>query len=74
MYQASITYSGYSLTDILVKGRNNMNKLVKIFVRWTSYIAALHIDICPNNVQHSQTETEGLVLAKISVGRKSQSQ
>lgn len=71
---SNVTCSGCSLTDILVKGCNNMNKLIKIFIRWTSYIAALHTDICLKNIQYSQTETGGLVLVKISVGRKSQSQ
>ena len=42
---SSNTGSGFSLNDILVKGRNNMNKLVEIFIRWTTHAAALHIDV-----------------------------
>ena len=39
------TGSGFSLNDILVKGRNNMNKLVEMFIRWTTHAAALHTDV-----------------------------
>ena len=42
---SSNTGSGFSLNDILVKGRNNMNKLVEIFIRWTTHAAALHTDV-----------------------------
>ena len=42
---SSNTDSGFSLNDILVKGRNNMNKLVEIFIRWTTHAAALHTDV-----------------------------
>ena len=42
---SNVTDSGYSLNDILAKGRNNVNKLVKIFIRWTSHVAALHTDV-----------------------------
>ena len=31
---SQISNTGYSLSDILAKGRNNMNKLVEIFIRW----------------------------------------
>ena len=39
------TSSGYSLNDLLAKGRNNMNKLVEICVRWLIHKYAFHTDI-----------------------------
>ena len=39
------TDSGYSLNDLLPKGRNNLNKLVQIFLRWLIYACAFHTDI-----------------------------
>ena len=39
------TSSSYSLNEILAKGRNNMNKLVEILIRWSSYLYAFHCDI-----------------------------
>ena len=39
------TKSSYSLNDILAKGRNNMNKLVEIFIRWRSNKYVYHTDI-----------------------------
>ena len=39
------TSTGYSLNDILVKGRNNMNKLLEIVIRWFAYKVAFHTDI-----------------------------
>ena len=39
------TSSGYSLNDVLAKGRNNMNKLVEIFIRWRIHQVAFHTDI-----------------------------
>ena len=39
------TSSGVSLNDILAKGKNNMNKLVEIVIRWSSHKAAFHTDI-----------------------------
>ena len=39
------TDSGFSLNDIVAKGRNNMNKLVEIFLRWRCYEFAYHNDI-----------------------------
>ena len=39
------TASWYSLNDILAKGRNNMNKLVEVFIRWQTYKVAIHTDI-----------------------------
>ena len=42
---SSNTGSGFSLNDIHVKGRDNMNKLVEIFIRWTTLAAALHTDV-----------------------------
>ena len=39
------TDSGYSLNDILAKGRNNLNKLQEILLRWSSYKIGFHTDI-----------------------------
>ena len=39
------TSSGYSLNSILAKGRNNMNKLVEIFIRWSVCKFGFHTDI-----------------------------
>ena len=46
VFDASMpTSSGSSLNDILAKGRNNMNKLLEIFLRWRGYRIAFHTDI-----------------------------
>ena len=47
------TKTGYALNDILPKGRNNMNKLVEIFIRWRFQKFAFHTDISKmyNSVQ-----------------------
>ena len=42
---SSNTGSRFSLNDILIKGRTNMNKLVEIFIRWTTHAAALHTNV-----------------------------
>ena len=42
---SQVTKSGYSLNSILAKGRNNMNKLVEILIRWTTHRFAFHTDI-----------------------------
>ena len=39
------TATNLSINDILAKGRNNMNKLVEIIIRWFSKRFALHTDI-----------------------------
>ena len=39
------TDSGFSLNDILAKGRNNMNKLVEIVIRWMTHKVAFHTDV-----------------------------
>ena len=39
------TNSGYSLNDLLCKGRNNMNRLVEVFIRWRSHKIAFHTDV-----------------------------
>ena len=39
------TDTSYSLNSILAKGRNNMNKLVEILIRWMSHKIAFHTDI-----------------------------
>ena len=39
------TGSGYSLNDLLCKGRNNMNKLAEIFIRWRNHKIAFHTDV-----------------------------
>ena len=42
---SQISYTGYSLNDILAKGRNNMSKLVEIVIRWYMHQVAFHTDI-----------------------------
>ena len=39
------TVSGWSLNDILAKGKNNMNKLVQIVIRWSIHKIGCHTDI-----------------------------
>ena len=39
------TPSGTSLNDILAKGKNNMNKLVVIVIRWSKHRIGFHTDI-----------------------------
>ena len=38
------TRSGYSLNDLLAKGKNNMNQLLQIFIRWRIRTCAYHTD------------------------------
>ncbi|MCH2406210.1 MAG: hypothetical protein MK200_08470, partial [Nitrosopumilus sp.] len=46
VYDASHpTSSSYSLNDILPKGRNNMNKLLEIVIRWMAHKHAFHTDV-----------------------------
>ena len=46
VFDASMkTNSEYSLNDLLPKGRNNMNKLVEIVIRWMIYKYAYHTDV-----------------------------
>ena len=46
VFDASMkTDSGKSLNDLLVKGRNNMNKLLEIFIRWRSHHIGVHTDV-----------------------------
>ena len=42
---SQVTRSGYSLNSILAKGRNNMNKLVEILIRWLIHRYGFHTDI-----------------------------
>ena len=42
---SQITDTGYSLNDVIAKGRNNMNKLVEIVIRWYMHKIAFHTDI-----------------------------
>ena len=37
--------SEYCLNDLLAKGRNNMNKLVEIMIRWRTRLFAYHTDV-----------------------------
>ena len=39
------TDSGISLNDILAKGTNNMNKLLKVVIRWFGHPVAFHTDV-----------------------------
>ena len=46
VFDASMpTDTGKSLNDILVKGRNNMNKLQEVFLRWLTHKVAYHCDL-----------------------------
>lgn len=46
VFDASMkTTNRYSLNDLLAKGRNNMNKLVEIVIRWRIHKFAYHSDI-----------------------------
>ena len=38
------TPSGYCLNDLLAKGRNNLNRLQDIFIRWSIHRIAIHTD------------------------------
>ena len=42
---SQVTPSGYSLNSIVAKGRNNMNKLVVILIRWFFHRCVFHTDI-----------------------------
>ena len=39
------TASGTSLSDILAKGKNNMNKLVEIVIHWSTHKTGSHTDV-----------------------------
>lgn len=39
------TASGFSLNDVLAKGRNNLNHLQEILIRWSVQPTAIHTDI-----------------------------
>ena len=46
VFDASMpTGTGYGLNDVLAKGRNQMNKLVEIVIRWFIRPAAFHTDV-----------------------------
>ena len=46
VYDASQpTSSSYSLNDILAKGRNSMNHLVEIIIRWRGHTVGFHTDV-----------------------------
>ena len=56
VFDASMpTASGFSLNDLLAKGRNSMNKMVEIFIRWRSHMTAYHNDI---NTMYNQVKLE----------------
>ena len=42
---SQVTQTGHSLNSIVAKGRNNMNKLVVIMIRWFFHRCAFHTDI-----------------------------
>ena len=42
---SSQTASGYSLNDLLPTGRNNLNKLIQIFILWLTFFCAFCTDI-----------------------------
>ena len=39
------TPTGYSLNDIVAKGRNSLNKLQVVVLRWFAYAVAMHTDV-----------------------------
>ena len=39
------TASGTSLNNILAKGKNDMNKLVEIVIRWSTHKIGFHTDV-----------------------------
>ena len=39
------TSTGYSLNDLLAKGKNNMNRLQDIMIRWSTHRVGFHTDI-----------------------------
>ena len=46
VFNASMpTDSGISLNDLLAKGKNNMNNLVDMILRWRTHLHAFHTDI-----------------------------
>ena len=42
---SQVTDSGYSLNSILAKGRNSMNKLLEVVLRWMMHAVGVHTDI-----------------------------
>ncbi|XP_066918232.1 uncharacterized protein [Clytia hemisphaerica] len=52
------TPSGHSLNDLLAKGRNKLNKLQEILIRWSLHRIALHTDISKmyNTIQLDQSQ------------------
>ena len=40
-----IPETGYSMNDLLAKGKNGMNKLVEIAIRWTMHPIGIHSDV-----------------------------
>jgi len=42
---SQVTSSGYSLNDILAKGKNGLNKLQEIVTRWSAHPIGIHTDI-----------------------------
>ncbi len=50
-----VTASGYALNDILAKGKNNMSKLVEIFIRFRTHMVGYHNDI---NTMYNQIKLE----------------
>ena len=46
VFNASMpTESGYSLNDILAKGRKTLNSLLEIFLRWRTHRVTIHGDV-----------------------------
>ena len=39
------TDSGYSFNDILAKGKNNLNSLLEIYIRWLTHSVGYHTDL-----------------------------
>ena len=46
VFDASMpTPSGYSLNDVLAKGKNGLNRLQEIMIRWCTHFVGIHTDI-----------------------------
>ena len=52
------TPSGYSLNDILAKGKNSLNRLQEIAIRWSTHQVGIHSDISKmyNTIQLDQRD------------------
>ena len=66
------TSSSFSLNDVLAKGRNNMNKLAEIVIRWRSHICML-ITLTLSKLPLDTLRSRTLVFAKIHLSERFES-